>query len=386
MQRRAGELDLPPRSLVVLEASNTVGVRDDVPGPARRWPRPAARRRPRRRRSPPRGTPTPSSAPTTTACASSGAPGRRRPASCTPTWRCSSARPARRARRSSCGCPTRNLAQQRPGDRRVPGPDTGRPRHHVPPAALLLRPVGAALPPRRRRRRRHDLGLRRRSVLRRGDGRRPGHQPRRRAAHLRAPRTGGPDLVHVPSLRFVTQAGGRMRARAGAGRGPSAAAQWDAAFFVMYGQTEATARMAYLPPALATEPPAGDRPGDPRRPSRAAARRRRAGRRRRARLPRSQRHARVRHGAVRSGARGHRSTSWRPATWPATTPTDDVFEIVGRRSRFVKPFGLAHRPRRGRGRARRRRVRRRGHRRRRRARRRCTGRTGRGDHSSGSSP
>ncbi len=64
----------------------------------------------------------------------------------------------------------------------------------------------------------------------------------------------GPDVVHVPSLRFVTQAGGRMRAervRAWAER----CRQWDAAFFVMYGQTEATARMAYLPPALATEHP-----------------------------------------------------------------------------------------------------------------------------------
>ena len=98
--------------------------------------------------------------------------------------------------------------------------------------------------------------------------------------------------------------------------------------------------MAYLPPALATAPPAGDRPGDPRRPPRAAARRRRAGRRRRARLPRSQRHAR---------ATPRTSPIWRsapPLDELATgdlaryDPTDDVFEIVGRRSRFVKPFGL----------------------------------------------
>lgn len=58
----------------------------------------------------------------------------------------------------------------------------------------------------------------------------------------------------LPQLRYVTQAGGRLDpgrvahyARLGIDRG------WD--FYVMYGQTEATARMAYLPPALALEHP-----------------------------------------------------------------------------------------------------------------------------------
>ncbi|GAB2444787.1 AMP-binding protein [Nocardioides hungaricus] len=58
----------------------------------------------------------------------------------------------------------------------------------------------------------------------------------------------------LPDLRYVTQAGGRMSpdqvvryARLGAERG------WD--LFVMYGQTEATARMAYLPPYLAADRP-----------------------------------------------------------------------------------------------------------------------------------
>lgn len=58
----------------------------------------------------------------------------------------------------------------------------------------------------------------------------------------------------LPTLRYVTQAGGRMApdrvrryAELGRRRG------WD--LFVMYGQTEATARMAYLPPALAAERP-----------------------------------------------------------------------------------------------------------------------------------
>lgn len=60
--------------------------------------------------------------------------------------------------------------------------------------------------------------------------------------------------MELPHLRYVTQAGGRLAAervveyaRLGARSG------WD--FFVMYGQTEATARMAYLPPDLATEHP-----------------------------------------------------------------------------------------------------------------------------------
>ena len=60
--------------------------------------------------------------------------------------------------------------------------------------------------------------------------------------------------VELPHLRYVTQAGGRMRpdqveryARLGEARG------WR--LFVMYGQTEATARMAYLPPELAAAHP-----------------------------------------------------------------------------------------------------------------------------------
>lgn len=60
--------------------------------------------------------------------------------------------------------------------------------------------------------------------------------------------------MDLPSLRYITQAGGRLDpeivrsyAELGAGRG------WD--LFVMYGQTEATARMAYLPPDLAAEHP-----------------------------------------------------------------------------------------------------------------------------------
>ncbi len=57
-----------------------------------------------------------------------------------------------------------------------------------------------------------------------------------------------------PSLRFLTQAGGKLAADdvrrwALCGRRQG----WD--LFVMYGQTEATARMAYLPPELAIDHP-----------------------------------------------------------------------------------------------------------------------------------
>ncbi len=66
-------------------------------------------------------------------------------------------------------------------------------------------------------------------------------------------RTGFADRS-LPSLRYLTQAGGRMDsdrvrrfARLCGDRG------WE--LFVMYGQTEATARMAYLPPELAATRP-----------------------------------------------------------------------------------------------------------------------------------
>ncbi|PXX59227.1 acyl-CoA synthetase (AMP-forming)/AMP-acid ligase II [Nocardia tenerifensis] len=66
-------------------------------------------------------------------------------------------------------------------------------------------------------------------------------------------RVGFADMA-LPDLRYITQAGGRLapeRVRAYARLG--AHSGWR--FFVMYGQTEATARMAYLPPDSAQEHP-----------------------------------------------------------------------------------------------------------------------------------
>ncbi|KUI19618.1 AMP-dependent synthetase [Mycobacterium sp. GA-1285] len=62
------------------------------------------------------------------------------------------------------------------------------------------------------------------------------------------------DAIDLPDLRYVTQAGGRMppeRVRRFAERARNDG--WQ--LFVMYGATEATARMAYLPPELALSRP-----------------------------------------------------------------------------------------------------------------------------------
>lgn len=64
----------------------------------------------------------------------------------------------------------------------------------------------------------------------------------------------GFDEMDLPHLRYLTQAGGRMpaeRVRRFAELGQRRG--WD--LFVMYGATEATARMAYLPPDLAQSRP-----------------------------------------------------------------------------------------------------------------------------------
>ena len=64
----------------------------------------------------------------------------------------------------------------------------------------------------------------------------------------------GFESLPLPTLRYVTQAGGRMApgtVRRYAEHG--ARSGWE--LYVMYGQTEATARMAYLPPHLATTHP-----------------------------------------------------------------------------------------------------------------------------------
>lgn len=64
----------------------------------------------------------------------------------------------------------------------------------------------------------------------------------------------GFDAMSLPSLRYVTQAGGRLHADK-VRRYAALGARDGWRFFVMYGQTEATARMAYLPPDKAATHP-----------------------------------------------------------------------------------------------------------------------------------
>ncbi|MFI9503068.1 AMP-binding protein [Nocardia sp. NPDC052566] len=146
----------------------------------------------------------------------------------------------------------------------------------------------------------------------------------------------GFDRMDLPALRYITQAGGRLdpdRVRAYATRG--AAAGWD--FIVMYGQTEATARMAYLPPAAAaTHPecigipiPGGDFTLEPVDDAENAC-------------------ELVYHGpnvmmgyaeSRRELALGRTVDSLRTGDLALRTP-DGLYQVVGRRSRFAKLFGL----------------------------------------------
>lgn len=137
--------------------------------------------------------------------------------------------------------------------------------------------------------------------------------------------------MRVPGLRYVTQAGGRLepsRVKALATLGQRDG--WR--LFVMYGQTEATARMAYLPPELAVQNPGTigvPIPGG------------------------SFRIAPEEGELVYSGPNVMLGYATRPADLALgrtvhELPTGDLarqtpeglYEIVGRRSRFAKCFGL----------------------------------------------
>src|SRR5690606_6496058 len=53
--------------------------------------------------------------------------------------------------------------------------------------------------------------------------------------------------AHLPTLRYVTQAGGKLDARLALDVARRARSEgWE--FFIMYGQTEAGPRMSYVPP------------------------------------------------------------------------------------------------------------------------------------------
>ncbi|WP_328400322.1 AMP-binding protein [Nocardia sp. NBC_00403] len=145
----------------------------------------------------------------------------------------------------------------------------------------------------------------------------------------------GFDRMRLPDLRYITQAGGRLapeRVRAYAQLG--ARSGWD--FFVMYGQTEATARMAYLPPELAAEHPECIGVPIP------------GGRFTLEQVDDDSAAELVYHGPnVMMGyaqspadlALGHTVEALRTGDLARRT-ADGLYQVVGRRSRFAKIFGL----------------------------------------------
>ncbi|MFC0534072.1 AMP-binding protein [Phytohabitans kaempferiae] len=137
--------------------------------------------------------------------------------------------------------------------------------------------------------------------------------------------------MRLPHLRYVTQAGGRLAPERVA-RHAALGRRDGWRFFVMYGQTEATARMAYLPPELAESRPSAI--GVP--------------------IPGGS--FRIEAGTgelVYSGPNVMLGYAERPADLAlgrtveelrtgdlARLGDDGLYEIVGRRSRFVKILGL----------------------------------------------
>ena len=171
----------------------------------------------------------------------------------------------------------------------------------------------------------------------------------------------GADSVYEPSLRLLTQAGGRM-APADVARWVDRSAGRGVDFYVMYGQTEATARMAYLPPDLAahrpgtigraipggtlrvepvteTEPVDSGRDADGGRD--VGAGRRDADPGEIGELVYSGDNVMMGYATDAADlARGHDLTELRTGDLARFHADDEVYEIVGRRARFVKPFGL----------------------------------------------
>ena len=145
----------------------------------------------------------------------------------------------------------------------------------------------------------------------------------------------GFEQMELPTLRYVTQAGGRL-APEKVQHHAALAAQRGRRFFVMYGQTEATARMAYLPPEQAQHHPGAIGVPIPGGSFRIDA------------LP-----GEADGELVYSGPNVMLGYAEEPAdlalgrtvdelrTGDLARVTDDgLFQIVGRVSRFIKPFGV----------------------------------------------
>jgi acyl-coenzyme A synthetase/AMP-(fatty) acid ligase len=145
----------------------------------------------------------------------------------------------------------------------------------------------------------------------------------------------GFDRMELPSLRYVTQAGGRLapeKVRFQA----RLAERHGRRFFVMYGQTEATARMAYLPPEVAADRPEAIGVAIPGGALRIDA------------APGEARGELVYTGpnVMLGYAQGPADLALGRTVEELRTGDlarrghDGLYEIVGRASRFIKPFGL----------------------------------------------
>lgn len=145
----------------------------------------------------------------------------------------------------------------------------------------------------------------------------------------------GADRLAVTSLRFLTVAGGRMHPDAVV-RWADRADRWGADFCVMYGQTEATARMGYLPPELARTHPGFVGCAIPGGTLTVDAPDGEVGE-----LVYAGPNVMMGYAVTRADlALGATSSELRTGDLARRDPRSGLVEIVGRRSRFVKPFGL----------------------------------------------
>ena len=141
----------------------------------------------------------------------------------------------------------------------------------------------------------------------------------------------------LPSLRLLTQAGGRLAPEL-VTRFASLCARNECDFFVMYGQSEATARIAYLHPSEASRHPdciGRAIPGGSLKLEQDEE------------LPNGQGELVYSGPNVMLGYAETRSDLARESMPPvlhtgdiAEITTDGLYRIVGRKSRFAKPFGL----------------------------------------------
>ncbi|EZP69671.1 hypothetical protein BV96_03969 [Sphingomonas paucimobilis] len=151
----------------------------------------------------------------------------------------------------------------------------------------------------------------------------------------------GVDLSGFPDLRYATQAGGKLAA-AQVERLARQSAKEGWRFYVMYGQTEAAPRIAYLPPDMAAEYPEAigvpvpggamsllDDGGQPLIQDGVAGE-----------LTYSGPNVMMGYADSREALAGDETPPFLLTGDIAIRHANGLFSIVGRKSRFVKPFGV----------------------------------------------